>query len=331
MALSSSPVQEHHIDFLLEEEFSCSSAFLDFFVEAAKAHFKPLSNGLENVRELQPCSEWNCQAVRSVTTDKGETDVLVIYNSDRVPSRVAILIEDKIRAGLRPTQVERYRERGDEGLRTGQWSVYWTCLISPEKYAQDNLGFDTRIPLEKLATFFSGEDKRARFKYGVIQRALEHFAERGLQKEDETMTRFRADYAAEAACFFVEGELNWPKPRPAWWGDQWFNFKRGGIPAGAEIIHKAAAGFIDLVFTNTKVDALHRVLAKCAHPPEIIAQQTGNSASFRIIVKPISDFSNYDAAKATVTESFRRVRDLIAFYNSNKELIVAEIAAGDAG
>jgi hypothetical protein len=320
-----SPVQEQHIDFLLEEEFACNSDFLNFFVEAAKEHFRPMNDEVEDTKLIQPCSEWNCKAIRSVTTGKGETDVLAIYHSVE-KEKVAILIENKIRAGFQRDQPERYRQRGEDGKNSGHWDFYWTCLISPEKYAQGNEGFDTRLSLEKLATFFSGEDSRSRFKSGVIQRALRHFAETGLQTKDETMTRFRAFYAQEAACFFGEGDVNWPKARDAWWGDTWFNFKGAGIPAGAEIVHKSEAGFVDLAFPNTKVDLLEKALAKCPHLSEIIARQTHKSASLSIRVKLISDFSDHAAAKPVLMESFRRIRDLIAFYNLNKQLIIDEIA-----
>src|ERR1700693_1934212 len=101
-----SPVQEHHIDFLLEEEFACNSVFLDFFVEAAKEHFKPLPIKADDAKVIQPCSEWNCKVIRSVTTGKGETDVLAIYHSADTASRVAILIENKIRAGFQKDQAE---------------------------------------------------------------------------------------------------------------------------------------------------------------------------------------------------------------------------------
>ncbi len=33
-----SPVQEHHIDFLLEEEFAADPTFLTFFLETAREH-----------------------------------------------------------------------------------------------------------------------------------------------------------------------------------------------------------------------------------------------------------------------------------------------------
>jgi len=324
---ANSPVQEHHIDFLLEEEFACNPGFLDFFVEAAQEHFKPLSIGIALEKVIKPCSEWNCRVIRSVTTAKGETDVLAIYHSAEKPNRVAILIENKIRAGFQKDQAERYRDRGEVGRKNKEWEFYWTCLISPENYAQDNMGFDTRLSLEKLATFFSGEDERTRFKLRVMQRALKRFDETGLQTKDEPMTRFRAFYAKEAAGFFREGEVNWPKARDAWWDDTWFDFTGGGLPAGAKITHKSKDGVIDLAFSETRVNSLRKALAKCPHPSEIIAEQTHKSASFRICVKPISDFIESDATKATVVESFRRIRDLLAFYNSNKKQIADEISA----
>lgn len=324
--LPSSPVQEHHIDFLLEEEFACNPRFLEFFVDAAKEHFKPVSNGLEEVGVMQPCPHWDCKAIRSVTTGKGETDVLAIYQSAEIPKRIAILIEDKIRAGFQRAQPERYCERGEQGQKTGQWNFYWTCLVAPDKYADGNVGFDTRVSLEKLATFFSGNEARSEFKREVIERAIKH-SEIGPPK-DETMTWFRAFYVHEAAAFFSEGEVTWPKARDAsdFWGERWFDFKGGGLPAGAVIGHKSEQGFIDLSFSNTKVAVLERLLAKCPHPPEITAKKTGNSASVRIHVKPISDFSNCDAAKPVVREAFQSIRDLIAFYSLNKGLITEEMS-----
>ena len=73
------------------------------------------------------------------------------------------------------------------------------------------------------------------------------------------------------------------------------------------------------------MDLLEKALAKCPHSSEIIAKKTGKSASFRIRVKPISDFSDHAAAKPVLLESFRRIRDLIVFYNLNKQLIINEI------
>jgi len=321
-----SPVQEHHIDFLLEEEFSCNPDFLGFFVDAAKKRFGRFGAEIADDNMLQPCLDWNCKAVRSVTTEKGETDVLVIYHSQQKPYRIAILVENKIRAEFQRNQAARYRQRGTSG-KSSQWDCYWTCLVCPEKYAPDNMGFDTRVSLEKLAEFFAGEDARSIFKRRVMQQALKHFASSGPQIKDEPMTRFRAFYAEQAAAFFSEGEVIWPKARDAWWGDSWFNFKEGGIPKAAEIVHKAPAGFVDLAFPNRSKGALERALAKCQQTFGIRAEQTGKSASFRLDVAPISDFSNPIAARATILAAFQRVRDLLAFYKLNRELVDTELAS----
>lgn len=80
--LSHSPVQEHHIDFLLEEEFACNSAFLGFFVSEAIEHFN-FSGEIPDAGIIEPASCCDCTAIRSVTTDKGETDVLAIYRSKK--------------------------------------------------------------------------------------------------------------------------------------------------------------------------------------------------------------------------------------------------------
>ena len=35
-----SPIQEHHIDFILEEEFASNSSFLDFFIQLALVEYQ---------------------------------------------------------------------------------------------------------------------------------------------------------------------------------------------------------------------------------------------------------------------------------------------------
>ncbi len=163
-----SPVQEHHIDFLLEEEFAASPGFLTFVLGAASEHCGESWEAGLPAASSQP----NCSSIRSVTTDQGETDVLVIYKSTEVFGRVAILIEDKIRAGFQPNQAERYRMRGKEGTSSGEWDHFWTCLIAPERYADNNEGSDARVSLETLRSFFCAEDARTKFKAGVLDRAL---------------------------------------------------------------------------------------------------------------------------------------------------------------
>ncbi len=315
-----SPVQEHHIDFLLEEEFAANPAFLTFFLEAAREHCQLLEEG-----DLPDASSApDCSSVRSVMTDKVETDVLVVYQSIGSFGRIAILIEDKIRAGFQQQQAERYQVRGEPGKSSGEWDHFWTCLIAPERYTRGNQGFDTRISLETLKSFFDGGDARSRFKAGVLDRALTRFAQTGLQKKDETMTQFRSFYASKAEAFFHREEIIWPRARDAWWGDTWFNFNGGPLPKGVEIVHKAAAGVVYLAFRHTAQAMLNEVLAQCLSDSGIMAVQTGKSASFRQRVTKVTDFTLCEEAEPAISEALNSVRRLLEFYRTHEGLMPGE-------
>jgi hypothetical protein len=133
-----SPVEERHIDYILEEEFSVNSDFLRFFLEQARLSARDKS------RIVGCTEESDCIAVRSATTEKGETDLLVKYSANNGVLPTAILIEDKIRAGFQPDQATRYRERGDEG-KGQEWSQYWTCLVAHPKYSAEEGDFDAVV------------------------------------------------------------------------------------------------------------------------------------------------------------------------------------------
>jgi hypothetical protein len=313
-----SPIQEHHIDFLLEEEFACNPQFLAFFLKAAQKNMSTSSDGAAQAQFMQAHEEWNCRAIRSVTTHKGETDVLVTYKSvHEARPRVAILIEDKIRAEFQKEQAERYKDRGDAGEKAGDWDYFWTCLVAPEKYAKNNMGFDTRISLETLMTFFSGQDQRTHFKAAVIERSLQHFAATGMQIVDKAMTEFRTFYAHEAEIFFKAGEVVWEQPRDAWRDDQWFSFKGGLLPTGCKVIYKAKKGSIELECPGTNVGSVKRVQENCSHDSRITAEQSGKRAFFQIEIEKIFDFENPAAAQQTMVKSLQGVRALLMFYRAN--------------
>jgi hypothetical protein len=102
----------------------------------------------------------------------------VTYKSgDHRAPRVALLIEDKIRASFQQAQAERYIERGRSGGGK-DWHASWTCLVAPEKYGKGLEGFDARVPLESVRDFFkSGASARAQFKAGIIEQMISDFPE----------------------------------------------------------------------------------------------------------------------------------------------------------
>jgi hypothetical protein len=320
--LPHSPIQEQHIDFLLEEEFACNQAFLHFFLKEARTNFIAPLNHPDHTAPLMPCETWSCKAVRSATTSVGETDVLIIYKPAQAHGlRVAILIEDKIRAGFQDDQPERYHIRGVEGQKSEQWDSFFTCLVAPQKYGTGNAGFDTRVSLETIRSFFSAKDHRTQFKAGVFERALKNFHATGVQKLDAAMTTFRAFYAHEAEQCFKPDEVEWDKPRDAWWDDNWFTFTQAEFPAGAKIVYKPKMGSVELCYANADASSLQELLAKCSDADGIAIKPMRKSAAFCTIVKPIDEFSKPEDVRHLVQESFIAVRKLLVFYAANKHLL----------
>lgn len=321
-----SPVQEHHLDFLLEEEFACNPAFLHRFLDHASKRYQAVGAQQRDLTDLMPCSQWDCEVVRSVTTEDGETDVLVILRAADGQRRIAILIEDKIRAGFQEEQAKRYQNRGAEGERTGEWTEFFTCLVSPDRYANDNKGFDTRVTLEELAAFFcESQDQRSKFKCGVFQRALENFANSGVKIKHQGVTEFRSFYADAAKSFFDREEVLWDEPRDAWWGDTWFNFRGGPLPREVSIVHKAEKGFLDLSFRNTSEVALRPLILRLNAVPEGMVEQTGKSASLRLRLKPVTDFGTPTEVRSTILEVFSKIRSLLDFYRAHAAEIQADL------
>lgn len=219
-----SPVEERHIDYILGEEFAVSPDFRRFFIQQARltsTHQDRIPGILE---------DGECFAIRSASTEDGETDLLVRYNCRDGALPVAILIENKIRAGFQPEQAERYRRRGEQGLGR-QWSEYWTCLVCHSKYVFSPVDFDANVKLEALAEYFASKaDERSKFRELILRSAIQKFQAVGTQKIDPGVTHFRAMYAAECEHELRSRGWKYDKARDAWWGDTWFSFRRPSWP-----------------------------------------------------------------------------------------------------
>ncbi len=294
------------------EEFCCNPHFLAWFLETALAGF-----ATQDVTLWRPSDKHGSHAVRSVTTERGESDVLVTYRAAD-EATVALLIEDKIGAVFQDAQAARYRERGATGVADGEWARFLTCLVSPAKYAKTCTDFDLRISLEQLAHYFQGaDDTRSKFKASVFQDAIAHFAQKGPRTLHLGMTAFRAEYAAEAEKRFSRSGLQWDPPRDAWWGDTWFRFTSKTFGKGVHIMHKAQSGFVDLVFENTGADKLSQAMSSDRVPPNTSVVPTGKSASLRLKTTPIERFE-VGANTHPFHDAFNAVSQLFEFYRDNQ-------------
>lgn len=306
-----SPIEERHIDYLLEEEFSTNPLFLEFFIkQAAKSHAGSAR------KPMPPSKDGNHQAFRSATTSAGESDVVVIYTSGDI--RVGLLIEDKIDAQFQDRQAERYIERGDAGIGKA-WNSFWTCLVAPEKYCKTLAGFDARVSLESLRDFFRATpgDIRSNFKANVIDKALNNFTALGPKVIDRTMTEFRAFYAQQAEHYFAETGVAWTPPRDAWWGDSWFEFRSKSLPRGSSVTHKTMPGQVHLSFRGIKAESLEEALRPALESSDISVLQTGKSASLQILVPPIETFTDFEKNRLLLTTAFASVDKLLEFWREH--------------
>jgi hypothetical protein len=293
-------VLEAHIDFLLEEELSVNPGFFRSFIEAA-GH-----------RGTQPQIE---RVEHSVSDQYGEADLVVVYTeAANAGNRIAILIEDKIRARFQPRQADRYRERG--GLGNGrEWDRYWTCLVAPASYIKLGHGFDTAVTLEQIKGWFdAAQPERRAFKVNVVDRAIEKAASTGVQKVDPVMTAFRASYFALFEEFFKDQrqDVQMRPPAPTYRGDYWFEIRSRLLPKGAYINHKSPPGFVDLTFPHTEAALLMPVEPYLEAGMSL--EQTGKSAAIRLEVSKIGRFNDFDLERGRVAEGLAAVRRLLNFY-----------------
>jgi hypothetical protein len=324
-------VDEVHIDFLLEEEFTVNLEFLRRFVTGATDSIDQtdLSDFLEGSR--RPDAQFSVISVRhSVSDAHGEADLIVIYQLGGTKKRVAILIEDKIRAPFQPLQAKRYKDRGLLGKANNEWDEYFTCLVASTSYIKGGHGFDAAVELEQIKDWMGHADpKRSAFKAEVIDRAIKKASITGVKVIDEAMTAFRHRHYEFFEEFFKEQlqELKLRQPGPTWRGDCWFEIRGCSkqLLGAAYINHKADRGFVDLTFPNTDASRLQEI--KAILESGMLIEQTYKSAAIRLAVPAIKDFGQFDRERATIAEAFSAATRLIAFYMRERDRLAPILAA----
>jgi hypothetical protein len=111
---------ERDIDILLAEEFSVSPPFAAWFLKQTRG-FKDIFAAVQDV-----------YVSRSDTT--GESDLVVVFETQGGETRFALHIEDKIDAPVQAEQESRYRLRAEAEILRGDYSAYEVTLCSPEAY-----------------------------------------------------------------------------------------------------------------------------------------------------------------------------------------------------
>jgi hypothetical protein len=232
-------IAERDVDLLMMEEFSVSDEFREWFSSRAFG---------------EPIFQSQIGAWHSVSDAQlGESDLIFLFEAIDGP-RTAILIENKIDAPPQPQQGERYRLRGEKGLKEGYWEKYKTCIIAPGKYlhsSKHSESYDIEISYEEILAYFQSRrsrDERFPYKARILLEGIEQ-NRRGYQPAyNKELTNFVADYYAFASVDYTHLGMQEAKPRPV--NSTWIMFYPKLLPKGISLVHQLAAGLVKVFFNG---------------------------------------------------------------------------------
>ena len=279
-------VTERDIDLLVLEELITNPSFAKAFVAMA-------------VPSL--AADWSFGgAWHSVTHPAlGESDLIVIACAAE-GHRHALLIENKIDAPPQPEQAMRYRRRGEEGVTSGDWHTFFTCIIAPKKYlggTGDARNYDSQIAYEWIQDCLSASNSeagRSGFRSQMLSQAIEQNRRGYTPKHDERVTAFWREYWAAVQGMFPDLLMQEPVSKPA--GSDWIDFRGGIVPAGYTILHKLATGTVDLQtpFSSSDLASASELLALVLHE-DMTVDATGKSCSIRLKVPQMDRFKEFSS------------------------------------
>ena len=295
-------VRERDLDILLAAHLTASDAFRAFILYRACG-------------EALPHALLSCRV--SVTTDAGETDLLLLVRLDGPAGaeagqrRRALMLEHKINAAFQPEQAARYHQRGEQGIRVGEWDDYHTCLIAPAAYiatVAEGSGWDSRLTLEEIAVWaWAVGGPHEAFLARVCGEAVAKQANQIAAALPEATSFWQAYREAsgellpqlEITRLSVAVSQNTPWPR----------FGGASLPAGVLLEHKPQPGRVDLTFERRSVEWL-RAATQGRLPLDVQVVRAGQSAALRLKVPRVDHLQAFVEQEDSVMEVFAAVERL---------------------
>lgn len=245
----------------------------------------------------------------------GETDIAFVFTTE-AGERLAVLIENKISAPPQPQQAERYKQRGEKGIKEGFWEDFRSCAIAPDRYLAStghSQKYDTAVSYEEILAFFSSRkfrDARFSHKAMLVQEAIEQ-NRRGYQPEySEEMTDFVAGYHDAFASSYPHLGMQEANRRPAM-GD-WIAFIPEDYPEGIWLSHQMTAGVVKLFFDGKASEI--QVIEERYKPYQSESMQiaaAGKSAAIAIKVPKLSPLEkSFSQEKENVQIAIDAIQEL---------------------
>jgi hypothetical protein len=168
------------------------------------------------------------------------------------------MIEDKIDAPLQPEQANRYRQRGEQGIRDGGWGRFTTCLCAPESYLAEERSKEewcSYISLESVSEWAKrSNDRHDAFLAAICEEAVAKRESLVSDKSPEA-TEFWKSYRLLARQLLPEVDITRLGPSVGL-ASPWPRFGAAALPANVLLEHKPQQGRVDLTFAKSTLEAL---------------------------------------------------------------------------
>ncbi len=307
-------VCERDIDLLLLEEFHGDPRFALWFCRQVLG---------QGITDSGFAGAWH-----SVSDSTGESDLLVIYMQPD-GKKLAILIEDKIASPPQPKQAERYRMRGEEGVRQGKWNEFRTCIVAPAKYLnsrESHTGYDACLSYETIAKTIQSlnpDSKRHDFRSMVLTAAIEQQRRGYTPRVHEQVTKFWRDYWEYASREFPELGMKEPNAKPE--QSTFIYFAPPQLPKKRYLVHKLTRGCVDLnLATSDPDESEFEASLKYLLADGLSVVKTGKSLSVRARAPSVDHTGDFSSQVLVVREAlkaasrFLYVAQALATYSESK-------------
>jgi hypothetical protein len=285
-------ISERDIDLLIIEEFAASKMFAALFLQRLSLEEYDILSISHSVMHSY----------------LGESDITIVLRVGN--QRLAVLIENKISAIAMPQQYQRYVERGQEGIRKGEYDRFDVFITAPNKYLSSNneaQKYPYAVPYELMLEYFDkNEDIRSQIKSTLLEQAIERAKVPYQVIPNESVTLFWNQYIDYVKQHFYDLAINDEK-KDRGSKSSWPIFIT--TDKRVKIRHKADRGIIDLEFSGLSND-ITRVAdyLKALIPENMFVGKAGKSLVIRTRVPELDFKSEFTIQNDLVHQSLEAVR-----------------------
>jgi hypothetical protein len=226
-------ISERDVDLLIIEEFAASKMFAALFLQRLSIDEYEIVSISHSVMHSY----------------LGESDISIVLQVGN--QRLAVLIENKISAIAMPQQYQRYVERGQEGVRKGEYDRFEVFITAPNKYLSSNQEaqkYPYSVSYEFMLEYFSAnDDARSQIKATLLEQAIERAKVPYQVIPNESVTMFWNQYIDYVKQHFYDLAINDEKKERGS-KSSWPIFTT--TDKRVKIRHKADRGIIDLEFSD---------------------------------------------------------------------------------